>query len=108
MLRDEFFKEAGGVMIKIIEQSLIVVIELSDKIIMDDYLEGLLNNRAHRILWFRKGLFCMIPKEIIQNALDLIDAYVKSSRKTKSPIITITWDQGIPVDPKVGYALMGE
>lgn len=93
---------------KIIEQLIIIVIELSDKIIMDNYLEGLLADRADQILWFREGLFCIIPQEIIQNALDLIDIYVKSGRKTMPPKIFFTWDQGIPVDPKVGYALLGE
>lgn len=93
---------------KIKERSLIIVTELSEKIIMDDYLEGLLNNNSQAILWFREGLFCIIPQEIIQNALDLIDIYVRSGRKTTPPEIFFTWDQGIPVDPKVGYALFGE
>ena len=50
----------------------------------------------------------MVQKEIIQNALDLIDIYVKSGRKTTTPEIIFTWDQGIPVNPKVGYTLMRE
>lgn len=88
------------------EQPIIIVTELSDRIIMDDYLEGLLADKADQILWFREGLFCVIPQEIIQNALDLIEIYVKSGRKTIPPKISFTWDQGIPVNPRVGYALM--
>lgn len=93
---------------KIKEQRLLIITELSEKIIIDDYIEGLFAARRYKVLWFREGLFCIIPKEIIQNALDLIDIYVRSGRKSTPPKIFFTWDQGIPVDPKVGYALMGE
>lgn len=89
-------------------RALFIIKESSEKIIVGDHLEGLLNNKPQRILWFREGLFCIIPREIIQNALDIIDIYVKSERKTTSPEVFFTWDQGIPVDPKVGYALLGE
>jgi len=64
--------------------------------------------KSEPILWFRAGLFCIIPIEIIQNAIDNLNMYQRLSGKTLHPIIEIFWDQGIPVDPKVGYALMGE
>ncbi|GAH11125.1 unnamed protein product [marine sediment metagenome] len=38
----------------------------------------------------------------------LLIIWTKSHLKTKSPEMFFTWDQGIPVDPRVGYALMGE
>lgn len=60
------------------------------------------------ILWCRQGIFCIIPKQIIENIIDNLEMYQKISSKTIHPIVRITWDQGIPVDPKVGYALMGE
>lgn len=95
---------------KILEKrALIIIKESSEKIIVDDHLEALLHfHKLYLILWSREGLFCIIPEEIIQNALDIIDMYVKSNRKTTPPEIFFTWDQGIPVDPKVGHALLGE
>lgn len=95
---------------KIIEKRyLIIVKESSEKITVGDHLEALLCfNKLYVFLWFREGLFCIIPEEIIHNALDLIEIYIKSNRKTTPPEIFFTWDQGIPVDPKVGYALLGE
>ena len=95
---------------EIIEKRYIIIIkESTEKITVSDQLEALLCfNKLYVFLWFREGLFCIIPEEIISNALDLINIYVKSNRKISSPEIFFTWDQGIPVDPKVGYALMGE
>lgn len=60
------------------------------------------------ILWYRNGLFCIIPIQIVQNALDNLDMYQKLSGKSINPSVYVTWDQGISVDPKVGYALLGE
>jgi len=60
------------------------------------------------ILWYHQGMFCIIPIEIIKNAYDYLKIEKKFPSKHKSSIISFTWDQGIPVDPKVGYALMGE
>lgn len=95
---------------EIIEKRYLIIVKgLSEKIIVDDQLEALLCfNKLYVFLWFREGLFCIIPEEIINNALNLIDIYVKSGRKTTPPEIFFIWDQGIPVDPKVGYALLGE
>lgn len=64
--------------------------------------------KAEPILWFNNGIFYIIPKQIVQNAIDARDMYGKFSSKTKNPSAYITWDQGIPVDPKIGYALLGE
>lgn len=58
-------------------------------------------------LWYCQGMFCIIPMQIIQNAIEESEMYQKFSSDTKHPVVIITWDQGIPVDPKVGYALMG-
>jgi len=60
------------------------------------------------ILWFNQGMFCIIPIQIVQNACNNLNLWRKFSDKTTCPIVRITWDQGIPVDPKVGYALLGE
>lgn len=64
--------------------------------------------KVEPILWFNNGMFVVIPVAIIQNAIDNLEAFGKMSDKTTRPEIVIEWNQGIPVDPKVGYALMGE
>lgn len=70
-------------------------------------LNGLFK-KIEPILWFNQGAFCIIPKEIVQNAVDSLKIWEKLSSKNTYPTLYITWDQGIPVDPKVGYALLGE
>ena len=95
---------------KIIEkQSTIIIKESSEKIIVNDHLEATLRfYKFYTFLWFRDGLFCVLPYEIIQNAIEILDTWAKSDLKTMPPQLYFTWDQGIPVDPKVGYALLGE
>lgn len=95
---------------KIIEKRYLIIIkESSEKITIDDHLEALLCfNKLYVFLWFREGLFCIIPEEIISNALDILNLWTKGDLKTMPPEIFFTWDQGIPVDPKVGYVLLGE
>lgn len=72
------------------------------------WVDKKVNPNPEPILWFRQGLFCIIPIEIVKNAYDQLDMNAKLSKKTNPPIVAITWTQGIPVDPKVGYALLGE
>ena len=60
------------------------------------------------MLWCRDGLFCVIPKEVIQNAIDLAESYRQTDLKCATPIITIRWSQGIPISNLAGRALIGE
>lgn len=60
------------------------------------------------MLWCRDGLFCVIPKEVIQNAIDLAESYRQTDLKCAAPIITIRWSQGIPINNLAGRALVGE
>lgn len=91
------------------KRSVIIIKESSEKIIVDDHLEATLHYfKTYIFLWFREGLFCIIPDEIIRNAIDILNNWVKSDLKTTPPKIFFTWDQGVSVDPRVGYALMGE
>jgi len=54
-------------------------------------------------------MFCVIPIQIIQNRIYLKSAFKKFPEgRTKQCALEIIWNDGIPVDPKVGYALMGE
>lgn len=108
MLRDGFSQKVGRM--KIIEKrSVIIIKESSERIIVTDHLEATLQFfKLYTFLWFREGLFCIIPDEIIRNAVDILNAWAKSDLKTMPPDIFFTWDQGIPVDPRVGYALLGK
>jgi len=90
-----FFTEAGGIM-KIIKTN-DLEIKLTKKIRL---------RKPEPILWYRQGIFCIIPIEIIKNAYEQFDMYRKYSEKFFQPNVYITWNQGIPVDPKVGHALM--
>ena len=91
------------------KRSVIIIKELSEKITVDDHLEALLHFfKLYTFLWFRDGIFCIIPEEIIQNAVDILNIWARSDLKTTPPKIFFTWDQGISVDSKVGYALLGE
>ena len=65
-------------------------------------------SRQEPVLWYCQGMFCVIPIQIIKNTYEQAAMYKKLALKILCPKLTITWDQGISVDPKVGYALMGE
>ena len=60
------------------------------------------------MLWCRDGLFCVIPKEVIQNAIDLAESYRQTDLKCAAPIITIRWSQGILINNQAGRVLIGE
>lgn len=65
--------------------------------------------KVEPILWYYQGAFCVIPIQIVQNVFNLRDMYQKfPDGKTKQVALEIIWNDGIPVDPKVGYALLGE
>lgn len=60
------------------------------------------------ILWNRDGEFCVIPKAVVQNAIDLHKTYTQQKFKIVVPIITIMRSQGIPINNAAGRALLGE
>lgn len=96
-------------MIIIEKRSVIIIKESSEKITVDNSFEATLRfYKLYTFLWFKDGIFCILPDEIIQNAIEVLDSWAKGDLKTMPPQLYITWDQGIPVDPKVGYALLGE
>ena len=71
-------------------------------------IKGPVGLKPEPILWCRQGMFCIIPIQIIQNAIDNLKMQKRYSGKISSPLVFFTWNQGIPVDPKIGYALLGE
>ena len=64
--------------------------------------------RALPILWCRGGEYRLMPKEVVQNAMDSIKVYSKMmSKATVSPVVCIYWDQGIPITNQAGRILAG-
>lgn len=91
---------------KISERSIILIHEHGDTIIVDDYLEGLLRGKIQPILWYRDGLFRIIPTSILQNIIGSMDIFIKAGRKG-TYINKIHWNQGWEINHKVGCALSG-
>lgn len=61
------------------------------------------------LLWNRDGEYRLVPKEVVQNAIDTIKTSSKLySDKCSVPQVAIWWDQGIPVSNQVGRTLVGE
>ena len=80
-----------------------------DEMIIDKSIfERLTDFGAMPILWCRNGLFCVIPEEITQNALNSAKSFQQTDLKRTPPIITIQWSQGIPISNLAGRALTGE
>lgn len=88
---------------KISERSIILIHEHGDTIIVDDYLEELLREKMRPILWHRNGLYCVIPVEVLMNALNYITMYSKLVDKK----IYIHWSQGQTIHHDAGCALSG-
>ena len=86
---------------KISERSFIMVTESSGTIIVDDYLEGLLRKEVRPILWFRDGLFCVVPAEILMNVLDFPNIYAGKPR------LTVDWSQGFLLPHDAGHMFIG-
>jgi hypothetical protein len=60
------------------------------------------------IVWNRDGLYCIIPREVVENAVDNLNMWDKLTGKTTHPKVKIMWSQGIPVSNLAGRALVGE
>ena len=60
------------------------------------------------IIWNRNGEFCVIPKAVVQNAIDVNKMYGQSTNKVTVPIINLWWCSGIRISNLAGRALIGE
>ena len=60
------------------------------------------------VLWNKDGEFHIIPKAILQNAVDVKNMYDKSNDKITIPDVYVWWSQGIPISNQAGRALIGE
>jgi len=91
----------------ITEKSFILVEELTGTLIVDDQLEKLLREEMRPILWFRKGLSCIVPVEVLKNLLVQRDIHMTNDYE-KKPELKIDWKQTWPaVDCRPLYALSG-
>ena len=63
---------------------------------------------AEPILWCCDGLFCLIPKEVVQNIIDSNRMSQQIDLKCTPPKLYFHWSQGIPISNLAGRALMGE
>lgn len=76
--------------------------ELSGEFLVSTPLETL------PIVWNRDGLYCIIPREVVENAIDSLALWDKITSKTTHPKLKIIWSQGIPISNLAGRALFGE
>lgn len=61
------------------------------------------------ILWCRDGEYCVIPTEVVQNALDLHEQYEQLLPfKITPPELYFYWSQGIQISNQAGRALVGK
>lgn len=60
------------------------------------------------LLWCRDGEYCVIPKEVVQNAISVVNSFSYMSDETMHPEVHIQWSQGIPINNQAGRALVGE
>lgn len=59
------------------------------------------------ILWQRNGLFRLIPKSVVVNAIDVYNTRLKT-QDISAFNSSIRWEQGVDVDPKIAGILLGE
>ena len=90
---------------KISEKTFILVTESSDTIIVDDQLEELLRKEMRPILWFRDGLFCVVPAAILMNILEQFDMYTTHPSMMRD--VRIYWNQRYQISDEAGRSLSG-
>ncbi|MCK5615817.1 hypothetical protein KAR91_78865 [Candidatus Pacearchaeota archaeon] len=80
-----------------------------DEMIIDKViLEKITGLGTIPMLWCRSGDYCVIPKEVVQNAMNSAKSFQQTDLKRTPPVITIMWSQGIPISNLAGRALVGE
>lgn len=87
----------------------LIIKRSSNSLLIDKTIFDLATDRkADPILWCRDGMFCLIPKEVIQNAIDRYEMSRQADLKVTSPTLSFVWNQGIPISNLAGRALVGE
>ena len=94
---------------KINETFYFMVKDPHDTLFIDeDDVDKLTDDGINPILWCRNGLFCLIPKEVIQNAMNIFVMFRQTEVKFSPPVISFLWSQGIPISNLAGRALVRE
>lgn len=92
---------------RIDEVFMFVVKDPHDKIFIDKViLEKITGLGTIPILWCRDGNYCLIPKEVVKNAIELSE--LPPPTKRTIPKLFFAWDQGISMSNAAGRALLGE
>lgn len=78
----------------IIEKSFILVRENACQFVIDRELEVTLREEMRPILWFRMGMACVVPVEVLENALNFLD--IKRGTPGGGYIEKINWKQAFP------------
>ena len=88
----------------------VAVIKSKENILSADELIAEINNQAISILWIgNEGRFRLIPKEIVQNLLDLHEGLQQTQDpEYKSPPLQIVWSQGIEIGNEISRILLDE
>lgn len=64
--------------------------------------------KALPILWCREGKYRVVPKEVVQNTINIMNMYAVSGEKRTQPTPIIMWSQGIEINNLAGRTLLGE
>ena len=88
----------------ITEKSFILVEEPCSQFIVGSDLEQLLREEMRPILWFRKGLSCVVPVEVLKNVLETFDFNKK--RNFGRDTIQINWKQCWPLTDSRAVAVL--
>ena len=84
------------------EKSFILVTEPSGTIIVDNYLEELLRKEMRPILWYRDGLFSVVPEAVLMNILDDIGMEMSAMILRGK----VHWSQTYHIDDEAGRSLI--
>ena len=60
------------------------------------------------VIWNRDGEYRIIPREVVENAVDLYDMNRQQNIKILLPAAIFTWSQGISISNLAGRALVGD
>ena len=88
----------------------IAIIKNKENSLTADEIVEMIGDKTIPILWVSDGgQYCLIPKEVIQNLLDLREGLQQAqASEYKAPTLQWVREQGIKVDDKIGRILTGE
>lgn len=93
-------------MSNITEKSFILVQEDTNQFVIGDHLEELLRKEMRPILWFRIGMACVVPVEVLKNALEYIDMLCVLMKIPELRNAEIDWKQAFPFPDSRAAAIL--